>query len=125
MHKKKILIISLVFILFNIALTGCLSNNTSPIISFNDIQQNLDITFSDISMVLKSISDSIFYGKDMLQLPSFLEEDNNPCILFLSVSKGDSNAKVAVGKDYGFENALKDLRLAPPNPGGAIFFKKK
>lgn len=69
---------------------------------------NVEISDLDMCIVLKSVFNSLYNGSKKIDIPIEIQKDNQPKTIFLSVSDGQSNAKVFIGKAHGFGDTLKD-----------------
>jgi len=107
--KTKAIIVAIFVIIaaLSILYIGDYSTDSSHS-RFDDVQNRLEISESDMHDALESVYNTLRSGTGSITIPNNLRQDKQPRILFLSLSDSLSNAQVVIGRGYGFESALKN-----------------
>ena len=77
-------------------------NKSSSNVWFDDLQNALEVSERDGKALTRSVAESLYDGrKNVRKMPSALKDDDSPRIVFLSVSDGETPAKVVLGMASG------------------------
>jgi|GEM_PF-286241 hypothetical protein len=83
-------------------------NRTSKI-RFKDIQNPIAISDTDGKTLLKAIAESLYQKEETrIDLPEVFSRDSSPRIVFLSISNGNSPARIYRGAGKGINRAIKN-----------------